>query len=64
MFEGSLISLLAADGDLQTLLSEFSGAPAIFSRMAPQKAERPYIGKGPTAIGTRLLIHYLLSQAK
>ena len=28
------------------------------------QAERPYIGKGPTAIGTRLLIHYLLSQAK
>jgi leucyl aminopeptidase len=27
-------------------------------------AERPYIGKGPTAIGTRLLIQYLLDQAK
>ena len=27
-------------------------------------SERPYIGKGPTAIGTRLLIHYLLNQAK
>ena len=27
-------------------------------------AERPYISKGPTAIGTRLLIQYLLNQAK
>jgi len=27
-------------------------------------SERPYIGKGPTAIGTRLLIQYLLDQAK
>ncbi|MDX1410870.1 MAG: leucyl aminopeptidase [Nitrospirales bacterium] len=27
-------------------------------------SERPYIGKGPTAIGTRLLIQYLLNQAK
>ena len=43
MFEGSLIALLAADSDLQTLLSTFESAPAIFSRSAPQKAERPYI---------------------
>lgn len=43
MFEKSLINLLAADSDLQTLLNTFSGAPAIFSSAAPQKAERPYI---------------------
>ncbi len=43
MFEGSLITLLAADTDLVALLSTFSAEPAIFSSMAPQKAERPYI---------------------
>ena len=43
MFEKTLINLLAADSDLQTLLSSFSGNPAIFSSAAPQKAERPYI---------------------
>ena len=43
MFEKTLINLLAADSDLQSLLSDFEGAPAIFSSAAPQKAERPYI---------------------
>lgn len=43
MFEKSIIDLLAADTDLQNLLSDFEGAPAIFSSFAPQKAERPYI---------------------
>jgi len=43
MFEKTLINLLAADSDLQSLLSTFSGNPAIFSSAAPQKAERPYI---------------------
>ncbi len=43
MFEKTLINLLAADSDLQSLLSTFSGNPAIFSNAAPQKAERPYI---------------------
>jgi len=43
MFEASLITLLAADSDLQNLLSTFSSNPAIFSSAAPQKAERPYI---------------------
>jgi leucyl aminopeptidase len=28
------------------------------------QSERPYIGKGPTAIGTRLLINFLLNQGK
>lgn len=27
-------------------------------------SDRPYVGKGPTGIGTRLLIHYLVNQAK
>ena len=43
MFEASLITLLAADGDLQTLLTDFEGAPAIFSSFAPQRAVLPYI---------------------
>lgn len=43
MFEASLITLLAADTDLATLLAPFEGAPAIFSGAAPQKAIRPYI---------------------
>ena len=43
MFEGSLITLLAADTTLTSKLSTFSSAPAIFSNIAPQKAERPYI---------------------
>lgn len=43
MFEKTLINLLAADSDLQSLLSTFESAPAIFSSAAPQKAERPYI---------------------
>jgi len=43
MFEGSLITLLAADSALVALLSTFESAPAIFSSAAPQKAERPYI---------------------
>ena len=43
MFEASLISLLAGDSALQTLLATFEGAPAIFTNVAPQKAIRPYI---------------------
>ena len=43
MFEGSLIALLAADSALVALLSTFESAPAVFSSVAPQKAERPYI---------------------
>lgn len=43
MFEKTLINLLAADSALQSLLSEFESAPAIFSSAAPQRAERPYI---------------------
>ena len=43
MFEKSLINLLAADSDLQTLLATFESAPAIFSSAAPQRATRPYI---------------------
>lgn len=43
MFEKALINLLAADSDLQTLLSEFESNPAIFSSAAPQRAELPYI---------------------
>lgn len=43
MFEGSLINLLGTDAQLVALLSTFSSDPAIFSSMAPQKAERPYI---------------------
>jgi hypothetical protein len=43
MFEKTLINLLAADSDLQSLLSTFESIPAIFSSAAPQKAERPYI---------------------
>lgn len=43
MFEASLITLLAADSALVALLSSFSSAPAIFTGMAPQKAEPPYI---------------------
>jgi len=43
MFEGSFITLLAADAPLVALLSTFESAPAIFSNAAPQKAERPYI---------------------
>jgi hypothetical protein len=43
MFEASLIDLLAADTDLQGLLTTFSSEPAIFTGAAPQKAERPYI---------------------
>jgi len=43
MFEGSLITLLAADSALTALLSTFESAPAIFTGAAPQKAERPYI---------------------
>lgn len=43
MFEGSLIALLAADSALVALLSTFESEPAIFSSVAPQKAERPYI---------------------
>lgn len=43
MFEASLIEILAADTDLTNLLSTFSGDPAIFSSIAPQKATRPYI---------------------
>ena len=43
MFEGSLITILAADSALATLLSTFESEPAIFSSAAPQKAERPYI---------------------
>lgn len=43
MFEKTLINLLAADSDLQGLLSTFESAPAIFSNVAPQRAELPYI---------------------
>ena len=43
MFEKTLINLLAADSDLQTLLSTFESAPAIFSSAAPQRAVTPYI---------------------
>lgn len=43
MFEGSLITYLAADSALVALLSTYKSAPAIFSNVAPQKAEKPYI---------------------
>lgn len=43
MFEKTLINLLAADTDLVNLLSTFESQPAVFSNMAPQRAEPPYI---------------------
>jgi len=43
VFEGSFITLLAADAALVSLLSTFEGAPAIFSSAAPQRAELPYV---------------------
>lgn len=43
MFEGSLITFLSTDSALVSKLSTFEGGPAIFSNMAPQRAELPYI---------------------
>jgi len=45
MFEGSLITFLAADSALVALLSPFGtpAGPAIFSSAAPQRAVLPYI---------------------
>lgn len=43
MFEASLITLLATDTEITDRLAAFSGAPAIFSGMAPQAAILPYI---------------------
>jgi len=43
MFEASLIDLLAADTALVALLSTYKTEPAIFSWVAPQVAETPYI---------------------
>jgi len=43
MFEGSLITLLAADSALVAKLTTFESEPAIFSNAAPQKAVLPYI---------------------
>ena len=43
MIEKAFIDLLAADVTLVALLSEFEGQPAIFSNVAPQNAELPYI---------------------
>lgn len=43
MFEASLISLLHADTALVGLLSSYSSNPSVFTSVAPQKAEPPYI---------------------
>jgi len=43
VFEAAFIDLLAADATLVGLLSTFSSEPAIFSNVAPQAAEPPYI---------------------
>ncbi len=43
MFEGSLITFLAADAALVARLSTFESDPAIFSNAAPQRAVLPYI---------------------
>lgn len=43
MFEASFKTLLEADTDLVSLLTTFESEPAIFSGMAPQKAEPIYV---------------------
>lgn len=43
MFEGPFKTLLAADADIVSRLSTYAGAPAIFSEIAPETAETPYI---------------------
>jgi len=42
MFESALITKLAADDILAYYLTEYSGAPAIFSDLAPEDAVMPY----------------------
>lgn len=42
MFEGELINLIAAD-PLISKLSTYRGRPSIFSKMAPEEIEFPYI---------------------
>ena len=43
MFEDALHSRLSADANIQAVVSTYQGAPAIFSDVAPEEAERPYI---------------------
>lgn len=43
MFEASLYTLLASDTELQAKLNSYGTEPAIFSSIAPENAELPYI---------------------
>jgi hypothetical protein len=43
MFESSLLMALQADATITALVSTFMGRPAIFSELAPETAELPYI---------------------
>lgn len=43
MFESALLQVLKNDANLVTLVSTYSGAPAIFSESAPETATLPYI---------------------
>lgn len=43
MFEGALLTKLAADATLTAYVSTYNGAPAIFSEHAPEGADMPYI---------------------
>jgi hypothetical protein len=43
MFESALITKLADDNILADILTEYSSAPAIFSDLAPEDAEMPYV---------------------
>lgn len=43
MFESSFIDLLTSDSELVSMLSTYRSEPSIFSEIAPESAEPPYI---------------------
>ena len=61
MFESEIIDLIASD-PINTLLSTYRGRPSIFSRMAPEEIDFPYVVvdiseiNPPDSIITRFLI--------